>query len=270
MNYADTLCPVAPTIATGYSKATKAGTGHPASFGDSAVLDKLRTPLFIIALIVLLLTVLIEIGSVAWIGAKTTNQYDLPTPGLGIPYLALLDGLLLFTLILMALSLILPARIHGRVQGIATLIVSLSVLIGAIVLIFVAIGLLVMMVTLLLAIPFGTIAYMAAFAHFSVGAAQGTMGSIMLLKIVFIILLVLAQQRFIQNKGLVLLTLTSLIGNIVVNLMHSLFPRPLVSITDDIGAIIVGILAAIWAVVLLIGAIPAIIKALRVDRALAG
>jgi hypothetical protein len=240
--------------------------------GDPAVLDKLRTPLFVFALLLLLVVVLLELGSMAWLGAEPTGMskgYDLATPGLGIPYLALLDGLLLFTLVLMALSLILPPRIHGRIQGIATLIVALLVLLGAIVLILTAIGLLVMMVSLLLAVPFGTIAYLAAFGSFPVGTAQGTLATVMFLKLVCVVTLVLAQQRFVENKGLVLIVLSSLLANVVIGFLYALVPDFLVSITDGIGAIIVGVLAAIWALVLLVGAIPAIIKALRVDRALA-
>ncbi len=232
------------------------------------MLDKLRTPFFIIALIALLLAVLIESGSAAWLPSQTGN-YDLPTPGRGIPYLALLDGLVLFTLILMALPLVVPPRLHGRIQGIATLIVSLVVLVVSITLIFIAIGLLIMMVSLLFAVPFGTLAYLGAFGHFPVGAAQATLGAVMSLKLACVVLLILAQQRFIENKGLVLILLTSLLANIIISFAHN-FARPLVSITDDIAAIVVGILAAIWALVLLIGSIPAITKALRVDRALTG
>src|SRR5262245_35983611 len=39
---------------------------------------------------------------------------DPPRPGLAIPYLALLDGLLLFSVLLVGLSLVLPERIQGR------------------------------------------------------------------------------------------------------------------------------------------------------------
>lgn len=232
------------------------------------MLDKLRTPFFIIALIALLLVVLIELSSAAWLPSQGGN-YDLPAPGRGIPYLALLDGLVLFTLVLMAMPLIVPPRLHGRVQGIATLIVSLLVLIASISLIFIAIGLLVMMVSLLLAIPFGTLVYLGAFGDFPVGAAQATLGTVMLLKLACVVLLLLAQQKFLENKGLVMIILTSLLANVVIGFAHN-FPRPLVSITDDIAAIVVGILAAIWALVFLIGSIPAIVKALRVDRALVG
>ena len=44
-------------------------------------------------------------------------------------------------------------------------------------------------------------------------------------------------------------------------------PIILVSITDALAAIIVGILALIWAITMLIGSLIAVIRALRVDRA---
>jgi hypothetical protein len=235
------------------------------------MLESLRKLPFFVALIALVLVVLVELASIGFLGTDLVAPpayRDLPTPGYGIPYLALPDGILLFTVLLIAISLLVPERIHGRVQGIATLIFSLLLLLGAIVLIVVALGLLIMMVSLLLAVPFGTIAYMAAFAHFDVGAARGTLAALMTLKLIFAVALVLAQQRFLENKGLVLLILTSLLGNVIISFLHA-FPGFLVSITDAIGAIVVGILAAIWALVLLIGSIPAVIKALRVDRALA-
>ncbi len=90
----------------------------------------------------------------------------------------------------------------------------------------------------------------------------------MIFKLAFAILLVFAHQRFLQNKGLVLIILTSLLATIIVSFLHGLVPRFLVSITDDIAAIVVAILAAIWALFFLIGSIPSIIKVLRVDRAL--
>jgi hypothetical protein len=90
----------------------------------------------------------------------------------------------------------------------------------------------------------------------------------MALKIGFVVLLVMAHQRFLENKGLVLIILTSFLATIILSFLHGIVPRFLVSITDDIGAIIIAILAAIWSLFYLIGAIPAVIKALRVDKAL--
>jgi hypothetical protein len=164
--------------------------------------------------------------------------------------------------------LIVPDRIHGRIQGIITFIVALLTLLGTIVAIFTAFGLLMLMVSLLLAVPFGTAVYFAEFADFKVGAAATTLAFIMIFKIAFAIFLVLAHQRFLQNKGLVLLIATSLVATILLGFLHGIAPPFLAYITDDIGALISAILAAIWALFFLIGSIPAVIKALRIDRAL--
>lgn len=227
-------------------------------------LDALRLPFFIVAVICFALVLLGEMGALA----HRLIPVDDPgtPPGLGVPYLALLDGLLLFVAVLMGLPLLLPDRLHAKLQGIATLIVGLLVLLGGIVLIFIALALLMVMVTLLLAAPFGTLAYLAIYGHFATGSAQAVLGVLLLLKLVGAVCLVLAHQRFLQNKGLVLLILTSLIGNLVVSFLHALVPTPLVSITDAVAAIIVAILAAIWALLLLIGSLPAIFKAVNVTR----
>lgn len=236
------------------------------------MLDSLRKPFFIVALVAIVVTVLVEIASAGFLGdvPRGGEQYSqLPTPGYGIPYLALLDGILLFTIALMAISLFVPERIHGRVQGVATLIFSLVILLAAIGLIVLAVLLLTIMVSLVVAVPFGTLVYIGLYGRFEVGEAAVTLTALMTLKLVFAVCLVLAHQRFLQNKGLVLMVLTSLLANVIVSFLHAIVPRLLASITDDIAAIVIGILAAIWAMVLLIGSIPAVVKALRVDRALA-
>lgn len=226
--------------------------------------DSLRLPFFIVALICFVLVVLGECGALAH---RLVPVEDPGTPpGLGVPYLALLDGLLLFIVVLMALPLLLPDRVHAKLQGIATLIVSFLALLGGILSIIVALVLLMVMVSLLLAAPFGTLAYLAIYGSFSTGLAQGILGLLLLLKLVGAVCLVLAHQRFLQNKGLVLLILTSLVGNLVISFLHALVPTPLVSITDAVAAIIVAILAVIWAILLLIGSLPAIFKAVNITR----
>lgn len=266
------------------------------------MLDRLRRPLFLVAALLLALAFMGEIGAAVLIPRVETEPLDLAAamagpladdlaeldddereealddaralqaaeepPGLGIPSVALLDVLLVYTLALLALALLVPERIQGRLQGIATLVVSLLVLLAAIALILRAFGELLLMLGLLLAVPFGTLTYLAVYGSFATGAAAAVLSMSTLLKLGFAVVLVLAHQRFLQNKGLVLLILTSLVANLVVSFLHALVPRFLVSITDAVGAIIGGILAAIWAVVLLIGAVVAVIKALRVDRAL--
>jgi hypothetical protein len=187
-------------------------------------------------------------------------------PGKAIPYMALLDGVALFTAALIGLGLVVRPSILGRVQGIATLIFSILVILGGIAMILTAIILLLLMIGLLLAFPFGTIAYLVLYGSFDTDTARAILSLLMVLKLGFAILLLLGHQRFLQNKGLVLIVITSLIGNVVISFLQGFPPGFLVSITDCIAAIVVVILAVIWAIVLLIGSIPAILKTLRLSR----
>jgi hypothetical protein len=257
-------------------------------------MENLRKPLLFVALILITLVVLVELGATALLGSVGTgarnvanlipesgdvreayedvdpdeleDAMDESPPGLGVPTMALVDGLLLFTVGLIAVSLLWGERIHARFQGIATLIFSLLVLIASIGLIIVALSAVILMISLLLAVPFGTLAYLAIYGFFNRGGAVAALGILMTLKLGFAICLVLAHQRFLQNKGLLLIILTSLLANVIVSFLHAFVPGFLVSITDGIAAIIVGILAALWALFLLIGSLPAVLKALRFDR----
>lgn len=263
------------------------------------MLDRLRTPLFVLSLLAVTLALGAEAGSrflpigagsasasALWeLRREATRQLqqeediqpddrqelidamlaqakspDKP-PGLGVPSLGLLDLLLLYSLVLMGLGLVVPERIHGRLQGIASLIVSILLLIGAIVLILVTLVKVLVMIALFLAAPFGTIAYLGVYGSFNRAGAAAVLSASMFFKVAAAVLLVLAHQRFLQNKGLVLLVLTSMVGNIIVSFLHGLVPIVLVSITDAVAAIVIGIFAAIWAVVLLVGSIISIVKA---------
>lgn len=223
------------------------------------MLEKLRTPFFIIALVLMVCVILVETVS-PWLMQTTGKNFD--QPGYGIQYLIFLDAFLLYVVILIGLALIIPERIQGRVQGIVTLIVSALGCLGIIAAIFLVLAFLMLMVTLLFAPIFGTIAYFVIYADFDRAGANVTLSLIMTLKIFFVVFIILAHQRFLQNKSLVLLTLTSLLANLIVSFTHNLVPGFLVSITDSIGAIIVAILAVIWAIVFIIGSIVAIVKSI--------
>lgn len=225
-------------------------------------MDTLRKPLFFIAAALLLIALLIETGSSA-----VPETYELP--GFGIPYLALIDGLLIYVVATMGVALIIPERIQGRIQGIITFVVSLIALFVAFGLLLAAFAALMAMVSLFLAVPFGTAAYFAGFAGFARGAAAITLSVLMTLKLSFAVCLVLAHQRFLENRGLVLLVFTSLLANVLVEFLQGFPPGFLVSIVDALAAVIVALLALIWSLSFLIFSIPAILKALRVDKALA-
>ena len=218
-------------------------------------MDTLRRTPFFIATALLLIAFLIEMGSSA-----LPNTYELP--GFGIPYLALIDGLLIYVVATMGFALIIPERIQGRIQGIITFIVSLIALFTALGLLLIAFAALMAMVSLLLAVPFGTAAYFAGFAAFARGEAAITLSVLMSLKLGFAVCLILAHQRFLENRGLVLLIFTSLLANVLVEFLHGFPPGFLVSILDALSAVIIAVLALIWSVSFLLFSLPAIKRAI--------
>jgi len=58
-----------------------------------------------------------------------------------------------------------------------------------------------------------------------------------------------------------LFILTSLLATLIIGYLHGLVPLFLVSITDAIAAIVVAILALLWAIWFALRSLPAIIKA---------
>ena len=257
------------------------------------MLDHIRIPFFIVAIIVVVLVVGAEMGSSLLGGgfdpgvmrlqadqqlrqnsdlsdderAGVTNDMvsqaaaaEKP-PGMAIPDLALLDGLLLFSMVLMGLSLIIPEALHAKLQGIATVIVAILALLAAIVLLIKAFVELMIMVGLFLAVPFGTLAYLAIWGFFNTGGASAILAATMFLKLAFLVLLVFAHQRFLQNKGLMLMIGSTLLCSFLVGLLQGFVPVILVSITDAVGAIVVCIVVVIWAIALLIGGIISVVRA---------
>jgi hypothetical protein len=256
------------------------------------MLDTLRKPFLFLCAILVLLAVLVEFGS-GWLIRPTPLRRGLPPeilsqltpaqiiiaqgqlasmpeggeseepPGYGITALGLVDVMLLLTIGLMALSLVVGDHLQGRAQGIIGLIVGVLVFIAAFKQLFAALIELLIRVALLLAVPFGTIAYMALYASFDSSGAAMILGLSWFLKIAAVVCLVLAQQRYLKQIGLMLLVATSLIASFIVSFLHGLPPGFLVNITDPIAAIVCDILALIWAIVAVIYGIVAVIKALQ-------
>src|SRR5580704_5454176 len=222
------------------------------------MLDTMRKPIFIVALIVIFLTVLVELGSMAvlHVPSQAGSPLDVAPNGKAIPALAFLDGLVFFATMMIGIALFLSQRFQGNI----TLVFSLLLTLGCIGVVIADFVLLMLMVGLLLSVPFGTIVYFAVWSGFDTTNARLVLSLLMTLKIIFAVCLVLAEQRFLQNKGLMLIIATSLVSNLIIAFLHGFVPRPLVSITDDLAAIVVCILAIIWAVVYLIGGIVSVVK----------
>lgn len=219
-----------------------------------------RTPLFVLAVVCGVLLVGIELAALGLRPAVTGTGAP---PGMGIPYLALVDGLFVFLIGLQGTSLVLSQRVTARVQGVVTLVVSLLLVLASLVLAFVALTLLLLMVGLLVAIPFGTIVYLALWGSFPVGTAAALLGLVLVLKLAMGGLLLGANPRFLTNKGLVSLYAVSVVLQLVLAFLHGLLPGVVVSIGDDLWAVVVAVVALVWAVLTLVGSVPAVLRALR-------
>lgn len=222
-----------------------------------------RWPFLVAAIVVALVLLTIELGSASSAVRGALGIED--PPGIAIAAMALLDIQLVFSMVLYGLGLVVPGGVVGRVQGVASLILSILVIIASIVAIFIAITLVLLMLALIASF-FGIIVYVAVFGHFARSAAAVILAVLFTGKLVVGGLLLLTHPRFVQNKGLVLLLILSLVTNIIISFLHALVPIVLVSITDAIGAIIAAIIALIWAIILLIGAIIAIIRIIRIGK----
>jgi hypothetical protein len=220
-------------------------------------MDKIRKPFLIAALVLSILVLLIELGA-----ALATVFVPREPPGIGIPYLAMVDGILVFTLAHMTISLVVPERVVGRVQGCVTLVTGCLILLAAIVAIFAAITLVLLMIGLIMSF-FGAIIYLAVWGDFPRDAAAIILALLLVLKLAMAVCLVIAHQRFLTLFGLIGLVITSLVLNIVIAFLHDLPPGFLVSVTDAVAAIIVAILAIIWAILLIVGGVMGVLAAIK-------
>jgi hypothetical protein len=225
------------------------------------MLDSMRKPFLVVSLIAIFLAVFVELGSIVVLGPHTSaSTLGISPAGKAIPAMPFLDGLIFFATLLISVALLIPERVQSKVQGLVTLVFSILLVLGCIVVLFADITLLILMVSLLMSAPFGTIAYLAIWGNFNTSGALAALSLVMTLKIVFAVCLVLAHQRFLQNKGLVLIILTSFVCNLLTVFLYGLVPGIAVPIADVFAGIVVCCLAIVWGVVYLIGGIVSVIK----------
>lgn len=177
--------------------------------------------------------------------------------GIGLGALAVFDLLLLMTATLIGLPFVISHAAVGRLQGAITLLASAGILILA----FAVLGMALVLLFKILGALYFPPAYFALYARFPVTQATLTLSLIMLLKVAFTVCLVLAHEKLLTNTGLVILVATSLLLTIMLGFLHGM-PRVFVSITDCIGAIVIGIFTIIRAIGFMLASLPAMKKAL--------
>lgn len=252
------------------------------------MIGEVRRPLFLLAVFALVLVVLVELGSGSLLGGGPTEPVSgvegIPgadpamlagigastPPGIGIRYLALVDGFLLFSVVMLGISTMVSQRAYGRAQGIVTLVVSVVWLVLCLVLALAAFTVLMVMIGLFLSPIFGTIAYVAIWGFFPTARAAAVLGLLLLLKLVFVVCLVLAQQRFLQVKWLMAHVAASLVLQLALGLVHGLLPRVVVSIGDQLAGLVIALVALVGTIVTLVLSVPAVVNAIRVSAPTAG
>lgn len=184
------------------------------------------------------------------------------TVGLAIPALALLDGLTLAALAGIAFGIVNPG-LQGKVVAPANLVVSIVIVIVAVASIVMTLALVGLMISLLLAAPFGTIIYFVRWGFFPRGSAQAILATVLLLRLVMSGCLVVAMPRVWKQVRLLVMVATGFVAHFLVAFLHALVPVPLVAITDAVAAIVVAIMATVWALIVLVWSIQGVVRLVR-------
>lgn len=220
----------------------------------------LRTPFFVLALLTMALVVAFELSTLAFLRTEVIG--DESAPGLGGPYLALLDGILLWTTMVFTLGYFPLKSVTSRVATIVGLILAFLGIIGAFFMVLFAFSALMLMVGLLLAAPFGTIAYLAAFGDFPKPEAVAALSFIILLKLLFLVFLALTDLSYLKAKGLMILLGVSILATWLTSFLIAFPPSFLATITDTVGALVTSVIAFVWLIVIFIFAIVGLFKVL--------
>lgn len=225
-------------------------------------MDATRIGIFCLGLFAFAMAILGELALGAGLAGMAPAGSD-SAPGWGIRMLALIDLALGWTLALMAVEIIRPMGQLAKLQGFVTLVLSVFGLLAGLMLIFAALTLLVLMVSLLLAFPFGTAVYLAAWGAFPAGAARAVLALLMTFKLVGIALLMVATPALLKNKGLLVLLGLSVGLTFLTGLLIGFVPGVVAAIADVLAALVSAVVGTVWMLVLLVGALGSILRAIR-------
>ena len=184
-------------------------------------------------------------------------------PGLSSRALAALDLLLVWSALLLATATVSPRAWHARLRSVLTPVVCVLAALGCLALALAAVARLVLLLSLLLSPPFGTIAYLVVYGGFPTGALTAALGAAALLRAVFAGLLLASSWRYLRNRTLVALTATAFLCTAVAGLVLGLLPGILHAIADAALAILFAVLALVWAVILLLTSLPGLLALVR-------
>lgn len=220
-----------------------------------------RIPFFILAVLSMVLVVAVELATLALLRNAAGTPESLP--GLGGPYLVLLDGILLYFVIVTSLGYFRFKAQVAEAAAIASLILSLIGVVVSLLLIVAAFLAIMLMLGLLFAAPFGTLAYLDLFANFPKQRAIAALSFILLLKVFFLVMLALTHPGYLKRKGLLILIGLSMLATWLTSTLIAWPPGFLSSITDAVGALVTAVIAFVWLIVTLIASIIGFVRLFR-------
>ena len=140
-------------------------------------------------------------------------------------------------------------------------------MIAGIVMAIIAFVALTVMVSLFLAAPFGTLAYLAIFGFFDIWASGAAARAHHVLPARGDRVPASSPSRACSaTSGSSSSLLLTVLLTLLTMLLHSIVPIILVSITDALAALIIAIVGAIWGLLMLIGGIISLVKQLNLGR----
>ena len=225
-------------------------------------MNRLRAPFLFVGLSLFLAVLLIDIGGSSVVLSILGVSGKSP-PGQGVRSLMFLDALLLAQVVFLGADALGIGRVARWLNGPGNLVLCIVTIFGGIALALVALGLVLLMISVMMALPFGPLIYLAIWGSFERGAAMGILSTTLSLRLIGGLLLVAYDQSMLGKKRLILLFFTCLVGDLVVSFLLGLVPSVLCSVTDAVGAIVGAILGIIWAIVLLIPAITGTLRLIR-------
>jgi hypothetical protein len=226
---------------------------------------RVRAPAFLFALLIMFLVVAFELATLGFLQGMAEESAGTESPqGLGAVYLALLDGILLLTTIVFGVGHLRPDGLIARIASILWLVVSFFGILGSLLLALFAFQAIMLMLALLMAAPFGTLAYLALFAHFPADDAVKALSFLLVLKLAFVVMLAITDIGYLKNKPLMLMAGLSIGATWLTSFLIAWPPGFLASITDAVGALVTAIIALVMLILILVGSILGLLKALRV------
>lgn len=193
------------------------------------------------------------------VAALTAHRTLHPAPpGLGLPSLALVDIGWLVTIVILGLEAFLPrptdpehprSALYTGAQALTRLLAGVAQIVTSIMVAVTASTLLMTMISLLTALPFGTLVYIAIWGTFDRETAETLLGAALVARVVAAAAILCHRPSARLLRHLLPLFVSGVGCAALLSFLHGAVPMLLVSLLDALAAVIIAIVGLVWGVV---------------------